>query len=357
MSQVTRPRTILLVAIIIIATGCLSWVCWRVLSRSAVQTSTATAPVVTNVSTAKGADGSTTLYAHNILLRKGPDFRIYIRWISGEMLRTNPRVTPSFDDPDSFVLEIRKGVVRANIGDLAHYLNVSSLSDAPLRNISVIPDGDQLKVRGTAHKVIPIPVELEGQLSSTPDGRVKFHVSKISALKIPLKGLLGGFHIELSDLVHSTKAPGIEVAGNDVLFNTTIVLPPPHIRGELTALNVKPPDIEVIYGNAPNDDAQLAKWHNFLRLEGGTLDFGKLTMHNVDLTLIDASQDPWFDLDLVNYQAQIVNGTTRMTAQAGLEIFMPDVDEKAPAKVAKGITLEWLKNRNSAVPSEVQVAK
>jgi hypothetical protein len=354
---VTRPRTILLISLIVIATGCLSWVCWRVWPKPAARAYTASAPGSTHVSATKSEEGSTTLYAHNILLRKGPDFRIYIRWISGEMLRTNPRVTPSFDDPDSFVLEIRKGVVRANIGDLAHYLNVIPLSDARLRDISIIPDGDQLKVHGTAHKVIPIPVELEGRLSSSPDGRVKFHVSKISALKIPLKGLLGGFHIELSDLVHSTNAPGIEVAGNDIFFDTTKVLPPPHIRGELTALNVKPPDIEVIYGNAPNDDAQLAQWHNFLRLKGGTLDFGKLTMHNADLTLIDASQDPWFDLDLVNYQAQIVNGTTRMTAQAGLEIFMPNVDEKAPATVAKGITLEWLKNRNSAVPPEVQVAK
>jgi hypothetical protein len=41
------------------------------------------------------------------------------------------------------------------------------------------------------------------------------------------------------------------------------------------------------------------------------LDFGKLTMRHVDLTMIDASQDPWFDLDLVNYQAQLVNGYTR----------------------------------------------
>ena len=39
--------------------------------------------------------------------------------------------------------------------------------------------------------------------------------------------------------------------------------------------------------------------------------------------MIDASKDAWFDLDLVNYQAQVVNGYTRMTPQAGLEIFMP----------------------------------
>ena len=78
-------------------------------------------------------------------------------------------------------------------------------------------------------------------------------------------------------------------------------------------------------------------------------------MHNVDLTMIDASQDPWFDLDLVNYQAQLVNGYSRMTPQAGLEIFMPDVDEKASKNASHDITLEWLKNRNLALPPDVPV--
>jgi hypothetical protein len=37
----------------------------------------------------------------------------------------------------------------------------------------------------------------------------------------------------------------------------------------------------------------------------------------------------------VNYQAQLVNGYTRMTAQAGLEIFMPDLDEQTPKKAGQ----------------------
>jgi hypothetical protein len=80
-----------------------------------------------------------------------------------------------------------------------------------------------------------------------------------------------------------------------------------------------------------------------------------LTMRHVDLTLIDASNDFWFDLDLVNYQAQLVNGYTRMTAQAGLEIFMPDLDGKVPKTAAKSISMEWLKNRNSSLPPDVPV--
>jgi len=49
-------------------------------------------------------------------------------------------------------------------------------------------------------------------------------------------------------------------------------------------------------------------------------------MHQVDLTMVDISKDAWFDLDLNNYQNQMVDGYTHITPEAGLLIFMPDLD-------------------------------
>ena len=36
------------------------------------------------------------------MLRKGPSFRVYVRWLRGQMARTRRGVNPSFDDPESF---------------------------------------------------------------------------------------------------------------------------------------------------------------------------------------------------------------------------------------------------------------
>jgi hypothetical protein len=295
----------------------------------------------------------TLVYAHNIQLRKGPNFRVYIAWISGQMLRTKGNGNPSFDDPESFILQIEKGVIHANIGDIGKYLNSTSAKDAPLKNIDIQPDGDLIKIHGTVKKAMSLPIEIVGSLAATPDGLVRLHVQHISVLKVPVKGLLGTFDVKLSDLVHSTHLPGVTVSGNDFFFDTEKLLPPPHIRGQLTTVRVKVPDIEVIYGNAPNDPTQLAQWHNFIRFRNGAVDFGKLTMHNADLTMIDAAKEPWFDLDLVNYQNQLVNGDTRMTAQAGLEIYMPSLQAKAPRQAGQQVTLEWLKNRNTSLPADV----
>lgn len=296
----------------------------------------------------------TAIYAHNLMLRKGPDFRIYVRWLRGHMVRTHHGVNPTFDDPESFNLEIKSGVVRANIGDIGNFLNAGGVANSPLKNITLLADGDQIKLKGTLHKLISFPVEVKGTIAAASDNRIQLHVTKINVLKIPFKGLLGGLHIEVSDLIHAQGIPGIQVSGNDIFFDTLKLLPPPHIHGQLTRARVVTPDIEEVFGNAEDAVTRVEQWRNFLRLSDGTIDFGKLTMHHVDLIMVDLSNDAWFDLDLNHYQDQLVNGYTRMTPEAGLQIFMPDLDRLPKGqKATQNISLEWLKHRNLPPPPDV----
>jgi hypothetical protein len=294
----------------------------------------------------------TTIYAHNLMLRKGSDgFRIYVRWLRGQMARTSRNVNPSFDDPDSFALDVKTGVLHTNVGDLANFLN-DGLPNSPLKNIKLSGDGDQLKIHGTLHKVIPLPLEVIATLGIAPGNRIQLHVTKINVLKIPFKGLLGGFNVTVASVFHPGDIPGVEVSGNDIFLDTEKVAPPPHIRGQLTSVRIANPDFEEIYGNAQEDVARVEQWRNFLQLNGGTIDFGKLTMRHVDLIMVDLSNHAWFDLDLAHYQDQLVNGYTRMTPQAGMQIFMPSLDQM-PKNKNQDVGLEWLKHRNLPPPPEV----
>jgi hypothetical protein len=316
--------------------------------------SAAASPAVVNAgakqTSAPSDSAPTNVYAHNLMLRKGPSFRVYVRWLRGQMSRAQRNVNPTFDDPESFFLDIKTGVLRANIGDINNYLNASGLANSPLKNVSLSGDGNQIKLKGTLHKVVPLPIELTGTIAAIPDNLIQIHVTKLDVLKIPFKALLGVFHVTVSDLFQAKNLQGIQVSGNDILFDTQQLLPPPHIRGHLTTVRVVNPDLEEIYGDAQEDVERVEEWRNFLRLRGGTIDFGKLTMHQVDLIMIDISKDAWFDLDLANYQEQLVNGYTRMTPQAGLQIFMPDRREIKPNR---NISIEWLKNRNAPPPREL----
>jgi hypothetical protein len=324
----------------------------RLASQPGAPASTGTSPSGATIA-ATPESAPTAVYVHNLMLRKGPDFRIYVPWLRGNMVRTRRDVNPTFDDPESFFLEIKTGVIRANIGDIGNFLNVGGVADSPLRNITLLADDDHIKLKGTLHKLISMPVELLGSVAATPDNRIQVHVTKLSILKIPLKGLLGGFQISVSDLFHPKGIPGIEVSGNDIFFDTLKLLPPPHIHGQLTKVRVVTPDIEEVYGNAEEAVTRVEQWRNFLRLNDGTIDFGKLTMHHADLTMVDLSNDAWFDLDLNNYQNQLVNGYTRMTPEAGLQIFMPDLDNLPKNKGSQNISMEWLKHRNLPPPPDV----
>ena len=287
------------------------------------------------------------------MLRKGPNFRIYVRWLRGNMVPTWPGVNPTFDDTETFYLDIKSGVIRANIGDIGIFLNAGSVADSPLKNIKLLADGENIKLKGSLKKLIPLPVEMLGSVSGASDNRIQVHVEKLSLLKIPVTGLLRGLHITASDLVGSRPISGITVSGNDIFLDTFKLLPPPHIRGQLLKVRVVSPDIEEVFGNAEETATRVEQWRNFLRLRDGTIDFGKLTMHNVDLVMVDLSDDAWFDLDLNNYQNQLVNGYTRMTPQAGLQIFMPDLDIIAKTKGAQNVNMEWMKHRNLPPPPDI----
>lgn len=325
------------------------WIVRPVRSRSSAKSGTSFVTGTVSGSHTAPSNDLTTVYAHNLELRKGPEFRIYVRWLRGEMVPTRKGGTPSLDDEESFVFSIDRGLIHANLGDIETYLNAKVASQSPLKNIKLSGEGSELKLSGTLHKfMLPLPVEVMGTLSPAPNGRIHLTISKINVLKIPMKAVMGGLKVEVKDIVGPRPATGIEINDNEIYLDTTRLLPPPHIRGQMSTIRVQAPDLEVTYGStAPEDEAELAQWHNFLRLRGGSVGFGKLTMQDADLTLIDASDDVWFDLDLSSYQSQVVKGYSRMTPAKGLEIFMPDVGKEMPAG---SVSLETLRNRNRPLP-------
>ena len=67
----------------------------------------------------------------------------------------------------AFFLEVKTGVIRANIGDIGNFLNRGGVAGSPLTNITLLADGDQIKLKGILHKLIPLPLELLGSVAAT----------------------------------------------------------------------------------------------------------------------------------------------------------------------------------------------
>lgn len=353
-----RPRLIFLASLI--ATATVFWLLGLHTRAATVDVSQALAaapkaqPAQASATNAIAANAPTLLYAHNLVLQQGPNLEVYFAWMRGQLIRVNPQQVPSFDDPKSFLIDVQKGVFQVPLNDISRVLNSRKNVKGPLSDVSLSFKGNELQMHGIVHKLIPLPVELVGTVSGAGDSKLVLHVQHFSVLKMPIKGLLGSFNIKLDDLVQSN-TPGITIRENEMIMDAKYLLPPPQIVGRITNVRLmnspQGPAIEAIFGDAGDDSLREQRWHNFLQLTDGTLNFGKLTMHHMDLIMVDASKEPWFHLDLANYQAQLVGGITHMTPQAGLQIFMPSLkSEPKLLRAQQTITMQWLKDRDLPPP-------
>ena len=60
------------------------------------------------------------------------------------------------------------------------------------------------------------------------------------------------------------------------------------------------------------------------------MEFGKLTMNDVDLELVNEKRAPEFDFSLDHYYEQLENGYTKSLASRGLVVYMPGYAAIAP---------------------------
>ena len=63
---------------------------------------------------------------------------------------------------------------------------------------------------------------------------------------------------------------------------------------------------------------------NYVYYRGGMLQFGKLTMTNSDLKIIDANPKDPFDFSIDHYNRQMVAGYAKATPRYGLVAYVPD---------------------------------
>jgi hypothetical protein len=272
----------------------------------------------------------------NVKYRFSDDVAVQIQSLSGALVPTSGHDFPVMDDKNSFKIRIDSGEMVILPADLANVLNsyVFARPGAPLGGISIVIDKGQLKVKGRLRDKGGVPFETTGSLSATADGKVRLHADKVKALKIPVKGLMDAFGIEIDDLIKNGKVPGIQAEENDLILDLQLVLPPPHIQGVVTAIRIEGNVILTTFGTASAKPASAkASSGNFMSYKGNRLQFGKLTMDDTDVTLIDMDPGDPFDFYLDHYKDQLAAGYTKISSKFQLRAFMKDYDKlnRSPA--------------------------
>jgi hypothetical protein len=249
-------------------------------------------------------------------------------------LTPKPGGIPVFDDKNSFGLDVDSAVIVLNMTALTNDLNdyVFARPDAPLKHLNAKTQGDQLVMTGLLVSKGGVPFETSGSMSVTPDGMIRIHTVKVKALKLPVKGLMDLLGLDTEKLLDTKKVEGVSVDKDDLILDPEKILPPPELHGHLTDLKILNGEIHLSFGPenggapaAPVTESCGAK--NYLHFRGGSLRFGKLTMADADLELLDSTPADSFDFAIDHYNEQLVAGYSKSTPSGGLCVHMPDYNK------------------------------
>ncbi len=254
---------------------------------------------------------------------------VHVVQLQGEILPTKPGEIPVFDDKNSFTLALSSAEISISCDALARVLNqnVLSASNAPIKDLTIESRNNQLVIKGKLPQKGDVSFETTGVLKVEENGRIRLHTEHLKAAHLPLKGLLDLLGIDIASLINTKKIQGISADKDDLILNPEEILPPPHIQGRVTAVRVQGNDIVQVFGKAQGENFAGKQTGNYLAFRHGDLRFGKLTMRDSDLIMIDMdSRDP-FDFYLDHYQDQLVAGYTKSTPAFGLRAYARDYDK------------------------------
>lgn len=264
----------------------------------------------------------------NVNFRISEGVTLQVRTLRGSLHPTSRERPVTLDNRNSFTLEADSALIALDTGSLTQLLNsyVFAYPGAPLKNFSTVLNGDRLVVKGTMHKGVDLPFELEGSISATDDGNIRVHADKFKSEHIPFKGLLHLFGEDLSKLINVNEARGVRMEGDNLILFPSRMMPAPHIFGSITAIRIEGQNIVEVFGGgrAPAPLCLPQRAANYIYHRGGALRFGKLTMSDADLEIIDADPRTPFDFSLDDYNRQLVAGYSHNTLSHGLIVHMPD---------------------------------
>ena len=265
------------------------------------------------------------------------DIPLRIRRLQGTMrsIRGGPVL---FDDKRSFIIRIEAADVGLTAKDLSLLLNkyVFGYRGSPLSNLRITISGDHLIQKGTIHKVAAFPFEMHAVLSATPDGRIRMHPTRTEIIGIKVDRLMKGLGLPLEKIIDLSKARGATVKENDIYLDPALILPPPRIEGNVSAVRIEPGQIVMTFGSAVATPLRVpdATAANYMYYRGGTLQFGKLVMLDADMLITELDPVDAFQFDLDRYKPQLVAGYSRTLQSGGLEVWMRDIG-KLSSKVAR----------------------
>jgi hypothetical protein len=256
----------------------------------------------------------------------------------------------SFDDPASFDLDVVGASIRLTMAQAQTLMNerVFAYKGSNVHHLELVADGKDLVIHGTLTKGASIPFTMKGSLSLRERRWLVVEANEIKIGAVGVTGLLKAIHVTMQSMIDPPASGQVRVEKNTILIDVLSELPPPHVHGVVSALDCCDRGIGLTLGAAAaaGDSAlrdlvaSAMAAPNFIAIRRGSLRFGKMTMTDSELDLMDADPSDPFDFFLRDYQCQLAAGEAHTTLQYAWHVRMPDFAKlgprQCPARAERG---------------------
>ena len=265
----------------------------------------------------------------NVDLHLTNEISVHIRHLRGRFVAEGDRQIPYLDDPRSYSVTIDSGEVAVDLASLNAMMTRTLQGHSNVSGLRIsIDDEGRLRQKGTVKKGIPVPFDVTARASVTPDGRIRVHSESVKGFGVPVNPLLKAFGLALDNLLKVEPGRGVSVDHNDLLLDPTKLLPPPVMHGTITAVRIERDMMVQVFGSGtPRPLSPAATSKNYIYWRGGQLTFGKLTMADTDLELVDEDPKDAFDFSVDKWSAQLSAGYSKVTPERGLKAHMADFND------------------------------
>ena len=269
----------------------------------------------------------------NVDLHITDDVTLHVKQMRG---RFDPveREIPYLDDKRTYAVTVENGEIAIDLASLNALMARSMGGDkSNVEKLHLSIEDGTLRQQGVIDSAINLPFKATSVVSATPDGRIRVSTQSVQGLGVSLRPLMKLFGIQLDDLVKVKRGTGVETDGNDLIIDPAIVIPAPAIRGPLRSVRIESNQLVQTFGSGPGTpiaEHELSPNHIYWR--GSELSFGKLTMTDTDLEVVDADPKDPFDFAVDYWNAQLVAGYSKILPNRGLKSYMPDYNDLSPSE-------------------------
>jgi hypothetical protein len=288
---------------------------------------------------------SVSLYAHNVNFDVVDNIGFHIEDLAATLEPKKAGEPVSFDDVESFTINIHHGKVTVPPEALSALFNKQILDywPRPLDELTIKTENDYLKADGDLKlwswfPGIWLPANLGGTITLSDDNKLVYNIDDVRVVGIPLAGLLKMVFIKLTYLL-SVDREGAQLGAYELVLDHRSVFPPPALAGNISEVSVSPAGLHLTF--ADNGAAEFKKApvekDSYLWIQSGDPRLFGIVITNAQVAVVSESDTTPLRFNLYDYRKQVAAGILHMKEDGTIIATLPADTRKSSVGAAASL--------------------